>query len=303
MMKKNIQKTQQLYDTSLQDKIFDTVNTIFLLVLLIAMVYPFWYVLMYSISDAKLASVGGAFFWPKGFSLDSYMAVYHNQSVLSGFKVSLIVTIVGSLAGTFFTATTAYPLAKARLRGKSFLSFFVLFTMLFSGGMVPTFLLVKGLGLLDSLGALILPGLVHAWNVLVMRSFFRTLPESLEDAAKIDGASDLHIFFRIVLPLSKPVLATIALFLAVGYWNDFFSSILYITTKSRWSLQAVLREIITTTQTAMQMVGVDIQGSTSISTISVRMATIMVSTVPILLVYPFIQKYFVKGALIGSIKG
>jgi putative aldouronate transport system permease protein len=282
---------------------FDIFNIFFMIILIILMVYPFWHIVMYSISDVRLAMRGGLFLWPRGFSLETYRVVLKNPVVLSGFRVSVIVTVIGTAFATFFTATTAYPLSKKRMRGRTFFSLYVLFTMLFNGGMIPTYLLVKSLGLIDTLWALILPNAIHAWNIFVMRNFFATIPESLEESARIDGASDLLIFFKIILPLSKAVLATIGLFLAVGYWNDFFSTILYIQSRNKWALQAVLREIVTNTEMAMSRQGMSAVHRQTITTQSVIMANIVIVTVPIILVYPFVQKYFVKGVMIGSVKG
>jgi len=285
------------------EKMFHMINHIFMTLLIVLMIYPFWYIVMYSLSNSKLAAAGGLFLVPKGFSLESYKTMIGNVSFLSGFKVSAIVTVCGTMFATFFTATTAYAISKKRLRARKFFTFLILFTMLFHGGMIPTYLLVKQLGLLDSYLALILPPAIGAWNILVMRSFFVGIPEELEEAAKMDGASDLTVFFRVVLPLSKAVLATVGLFLAVAYWNDFFSTILYITDKNKWALQAVLRDIINNAATTLSSQGISLGFQQEISESTVKMASIVVATLPILMVYPFIQKYFVKGALIGSVKG
>jgi putative aldouronate transport system permease protein len=285
------------------EQIFSVVNYIIMIILIILMIYPFWHILMYSISEVKLAATGGIFLWPRGLSFETYGVVFRNRSVLTGFQVSLTVTILGTLVSTFFTATTAYPLAKSRLRGKTIITFLIFFTMLFSGGMIPTYLLIKSLGMIDKYTALIIPGAISAWNVFIMRNFFAAIPEALEESARIDGATDLKIFFRIILPLSKPVLAVIALFNAVMYWNDFFSTILYVTSKDMWSLQAVLRELITSTGAAMQRQGVNVINEQRMTTETITMATVVVTTFPILIVYPFAQKYFVQGVMIGSVKG
>jgi putative aldouronate transport system permease protein len=289
--------------SSFGEKVFHVLNNLFMVLLIIIMLYPFWYVAMYSISDSKLAAGGGLFFVPRGFSLASYQLVLGNTSFLSGFKASFIVTVAGTILSVFFTATTAYAISKKRLRGKNLFSFLILFTMLFNGGLVPSYLVVKNLGMLDTYWALILPNLIGAWNILVMRSFFTGIPDELEEAAKIDGAGDITIFFRIVLPLSKAALATIGLFTAVYYWNDFFSTILYITDKNKWALQAVLRDIVNNTSSALQSQGVAIGYQQNVSENTVKMASIIVATLPILIIYPFIQKYFAKGAMIGSVKG
>jgi putative aldouronate transport system permease protein len=292
-----------MIQTSFGEKTFNLLNVTFMILLTIVMIYPFWYLTMYSLSDAKLAAGGGMFFVPQGFSLAAYEVVIGNASFLSGFKVSFIVTIIGTMLSVFFTATTAYAISKRRLRGKTFFSLIILFTMLFNGGIVPNYLLIKDLGLLDTYSALILPSIIGAWNILVMKSFFSGIPDELEEAAKIDGANDLTIFFRIILPLSKPVLATIGLFTAVYYWNDFFSTILYITDKNKWALQAVLKDIVSNASSALQSQGIAIGYQQNVSENTVKMASIVVATLPILIVYPFIQKYFAKGAMIGSVKG
>ncbi|WP_233711153.1 carbohydrate ABC transporter permease [Lederbergia citrisecunda] len=286
------------------EKLFSLFNYLFMIVLLILMLYPFWYLMMGSISDAKLAAGGGLFLIPAGFSLDAYKAILSNSSFLSSLKTTVIVTLAGTFLGTFFTATTAYAISKKRLRGGGLVSFLILFTMLFNGGLVPSYLLVKMLNMMNTIWALILPNLLSAFNIFVMRSFFKGIPDTLEEAAKIDGANDLTIFFKIVLPLSKPVLATIGLFIAVFYWNDFFSTILYISDKEKWQLQAFLRDIISNTaQVVKSSSGVGMGMQSSVSEFTVRMASIIVATTPILIVYPFLQKHFAKGAMIGSIKG
>jgi putative aldouronate transport system permease protein len=179
----------------------------------------------------------------------------------------------------------------------------ILFTMLFNGGMIPNYLLIKNLHLVDNRLALILPGLISAYNVIIMKTFFLSIPDSLEESARIDGANDVSIFVRIILPLSKASLATIALFMAVGYWNDYFSSVLYINSGSRWALQSVLRFMLTNTQQALAQAGVSVVAVTNTTAGSIKAASIVVATVPILVVYPFVQKHFVKGVMIGGVKG
>ncbi|QHW31795.1 carbohydrate ABC transporter permease [Paenibacillus rhizovicinus] len=285
------------------EKLFTVLNYGFFIILIAVMIYPFWYMVMASVSDSSLIAKGGLFLVPVGFSVDSYKAVFQNVSILSGFKVTIISTVAATLIGTFFTATTAYAISKKRLRGQRVFSFLILFTMLFSGGLIPNYLLIKQLHLIDSYWALILPGAVGAWNIFVMQSFFKGLPEELEEAAKIDGANDLTVFFRIVLPLSKAVLATVSLFIAVWFWNDFFSSVIYMSSKEMWQLQMVLKDLISNTSAAVQQAGIDISYQGEINEFTLKMASIIVSSLPILIVYPFLQKHFVKGALIGSVKG
>ena len=284
------------------ERTFGVFNYIFFILLCIVMVYPFWHVIMMSLSSVEATAKGGIFLWPKGFNLDTYAQVFRDPSIWSGYLTTVLVTIFGTLFGTLFTATTAYPLSKKELPFARTMLLLVLFTMLFSGGMIPGYLLMKNLRLIDNRLALILPGLISAYNVIIMKSFFMTIPESLEESAKIDGATEVTIFWKIVLPLSKATIATIALFTAVGYWNDYFSTVLYINTKEKWALQAVLRYMLTNTNQAMQSAGVTVAAATNVTAATIKSASVVIATVPILCVYPFVQKYFVKGVMIGSVK-
>ncbi len=282
---------------------FSIFNYIFFTLLCIVMVYPFWHVIMMSLSSVEATAKGGVFLWPKGFNLETYAKVFNDPSIWSGYFTTILVTLSGTLFGTLFTATTAYPLSKKYLPFSKAMLLLVLFTMLFSGGMIPGYLLMKNLGLIDNRLSLILPGLVSAYNVIIMKSFFQSLPESLEESAKIDGATEVTVFWKIILPLSKATIATIALFTAVGYWNDYFSTVLYINSKERWALQAVLRYMLTNTNQAMQSAGVSVAAATNVTAATIKSASVVVATVPILCVYPFVQKYFVKGVMIGGVKG
>lgn len=283
--------------------IYDYIIILTLILVSLVMLYPFWHELMYSFSDPVKAATGGVFLLPRGFNLKSYWSVLRNKSVWTGFRVSILVTAAGTFFGVLVSSMLAYALSKKEMPGRKVLIGMVFFTMLFGGGMIPNYLLVKELKLIDSYGALILPGLLSAWNIFILKNSFAAIPASLEESARIDGANDLTIFFQIVLPLSKAVLATIALFTAVGYWNDYFSTILYIVSKDKWSLQAVLREILSSAQSAMSSSGISVRAEEAISSETVKAATIMVATVPILLIYPFVQKYFIKGVMVGSVKG
>ena len=299
MTKKKSNKIQ----TSLGEKVFTVFNYIFFTVLCLIMVYPFWHVAMESLSSTSAVLRGGVFLYPKGFTLGTYQSVFKNPNIFSGFRTSILVTVTGSLAGTLLTAMTAYPLSKSRLRGGKVMMMLVLFTMIFSAGMIPNFLLIKNLGIYDTRWALILPGLISAYNCVLMKNFFYSIPESLEESAKIDGANDVQVFFRIVLPLSKATIATIILFNAVGYWNDYMSTVLYVQALDKWSLQAVLRQMLTNTQQAMEQAGVDVLAQSNTNAVTIKAASIVVTTLPILVVYPFVQKYFVKGVMIGGVKG
>ena len=299
----NITTNKNKIKTSPGEKIFTVFNYTFFTILCLLMVYPFWHVLMQSLSSTEMALKGGIFLWPKQFNLGTYKSVFKNPQIYSGYATTLFVTIIGTVLGTFLTATTAYPLSKTGLRGHKVIMLLILFTMIFNAGMIPNYLLIRNLGLYDSRWALILPLLVSAYNTVIMRSFFTSIPESLEESARIDGANDVRIFFSIILPLSKATIATIALFTAVMYWNDYMSTVLYIQSTDKWSMQMVLRNMLTNTQQAMQQAGVNVRAQSDANAVTIKAASIIVSTVPILIVYPFVQKYFVKGVMIGGVKG
>ena len=283
--------------------VFTAFNYTFFTLLCLIMLYPFWHVVMMSFSSVEATAKGGIFLWPKGFNLDTYSKVFKDPSIWSGYLTTISVTVIGTIFGTLFTATTAYALSKKRLPFGRVMSLLVLFTMLFSGGMIPGYLLMKDLHLIDNRLSLILPGLISAYNVIIMKSNFQSIPESLEESAKLDGANDVTIFWKIIMPLSKATVATIALFTAVGYWNDYFSSVLYINSKDKWALQAVLRYMLTNTNQAMQAAGVTVVANVNVTAATIKAASVVVATVPILCVYPFVQKYFVKGVMIGGVKG
>ena len=237
---------------------------------------------------------------PETFTLDAYRYILSTSTIFRALGVSVFVTALGTFVSLLLTSFMAYALSKPYLRGRRVINFLVVFTMLFSGGMIPTFIVVQNLGLIDSLWSLILPVAINAFNFVIMRSFFQAIPDSLEEAARIDGCSDLGVFLRIVLPLSIASIATIGLFYAVGYWNTYQNAILYLNDSTKWPIQVLLRQIV--------IVASGMNADASVVDVvppaqSVKMAVIVVATLPMLLVYPFIQRYFVKGALIGSVKG
>ncbi|MCM3496555.1 MULTISPECIES: carbohydrate ABC transporter permease [unclassified Paenibacillus] len=280
---------------------FDVLNALILLGVVTACLYPFIYMLAVSLSDSAAIASGTVWLWPKGFNLDMYRYVFEDGRVLKGYKNTFIYVVLGTAISLMVTALGAYSLSKTKMvMGKPILMMIV-FTMFFNGGMIPTFLVVKELGFVNTVWGMVLPGAVGTWNLLIMRTFFMGMPQELEESGKIDGLSEVGIFFRIVLPLSKPVLATIGLYYAVGMWNNFMGPLLYLRDADMQPLQVILRNIVL----SGQFTGTDgpVVGDIVVVEDGLKFATIMVSTVPILLVYPFIQKYFVKGALIGSVKG
>lgn len=280
------------------DRVFSVGNHAFLIFAALITLYPMWRELSISFSSMEEAMKGGVFLWPRGLTTDAYQFVLESEYIWTAYRNSIFITVAGTLIAVLFTATTSYPLIKSGLPVRKALLYGILFTLLFNGGIIPTYLLVKGIGLLDSLWSLILPNAISAYNVIVMMSFFRTIPLELEESAMMDGANPIRVFFQIILPLSKPVLATIAIWEAVGFWNNYLQAIFYLNDKSNYILPVLLKDIIEGQELA-QMTG-EITGS---STDSVIAATIMLSIIPIVCVYPFLQKYFVQGTLIGSVKG
>lgn len=280
---------------------FDVLNALLLTGVVAACLYPFIYMLAVSLSDSASIAKGEVWLWPKGFNLDMYRYVFEDGRVLKGYKNTIIYTSLGTLISLIVTALGAYALSKNRMVMCKPVLMMIVFTMFFNGGMIPTFLVVKELGFINTIWGMVLPGAVGTWNLLIMRTFFMGLPQELEESGKIDGLSEIGIFFRIVLPLSKPVLATIGLYYAVGMWNNFMGPLLYLRELDLQPLQVILRNIVL----SGQFTGTEgpVVGEIVVVEDGLKFATIMVSTLPILMVYPFIQKYFVKGALIGSVKG
>lgn len=282
---------------------FDTVNYIVLTLFGLAAVLPFVYVIAGSFaSDAELTS-RAVFFIPKTFTLNAYEFIFSTGTIVKSIGVSVYVTVIGTLVNLFFTVTMAYSLAKRGLYGRNLVLNLVIFSMLFGGGMIPTYLVVKELQLLDSLWALMLPGAISAFNLIIVKNFFQEIPKEIEEAGRIDGCSELGLLWRIVLPLSMPVLATFTLFYAVGHWNDFFSALLYINDPEKWPLQVMLRQIVLLSQAAAGDLNSMDPNFVKPPDQSIKMAVIVVGTIPILCVYPFLQKHFAKGVLLGSVKG
>ncbi|MFC0211898.1 carbohydrate ABC transporter permease [Paenibacillus chartarius] len=288
---------------SVSGTIFDVCNYAFLGLFALEAVLPFIYIIAGSFaSDAELTE-RAVFLIPETFTIAAYEYIFSTDTILRSISVSVYVTVIGTLFNLIFTVTMAYPLARRALVGRNLVLNLVIFTMLFSGGMIPLYLVIKELNLLDSLWALILPGAINAFNLIIVKNFFQELPPELEEAAKIDGCTDLGLLWKIVLPLSKPVLATFTLFYAVSHWNSFFDALLYINDPSKWPLQVMLRQIVLLSQSAAGDLNNMDPGFVQPPDQSIKMAVIVVGTIPILLVYPFLQKHFAKGVMIGSVKG
>lgn len=294
-----------VYKKSIGSKIFDLFNCIFMLGVIVVTLYPMYYVLVCSLSDSNsLIGERGLILFPKGLNIAAYKAVFSNPNIFSGYGVTLFVVIVGTVLSVAATAIGAFLITRKNLRIRKALSYMMVFTMYFSGGMIPTYLMVyKFLHLGDSIWALILPVMISTYNLLIMKANFEALPDSLEEAAKIDGANDILILIRIILPLSLPVIAVMFLYYGVGYWNSWFTAMMYLRTRSKFPLQLILREILLSNDVTSMGTGGASTGDRYLIGESIKYATIVVATLPILCLYPFIQKYFVKGVMIGAVKG
>lgn len=285
--------------------IFDSINTVFMIIICFLCIYPIWYVIVNSFNDAKDAMMGGIYWWPRMFSLKNYQAVFEDSSVIQAFKVTFGKTIIGTTINVLFTAMVAYPLSKPNLVGRKFYMAMGTITMFFSGGLIPTFILFKKLSLLNNFLVYIIPSAFNFFNLLIFINFFREIPQSLEESARIDGGNEWKVFTRIILPLSKPVLATIALFAGVGQWNDYFGGLMYMTDRVDLEpIQTYLYRMVaqvSSSQMASSIAASNIKASDSTST-SIKLATMVITTLPICCVYPFLQKYFVKGMMVGAVK-
>ncbi|MBD2847796.1 carbohydrate ABC transporter permease [Paenibacillus sp. IB182496] len=287
---------------SFGEKGFDVINIGLLGLVAILMVFPFLYIIALSFSDEKTIAEGGLILFPKGWSLEAYRYIFSTDTLVRSLYNSILITIGGTIVNLAMTSLMAYPLAKTHLLGRRGLLMLVIFTILFSGGLIPTFLVVKWTGLLDSLWSVIIPTSISAFYLIILKNFFQQIPEGLEESAKIDGANDMVILLRIVLPLSLPAMATFALFYAVNHWNMYFHAIMYINDNSKWPIQVLLRQIVILSQSAVGDSS-SISDETVLPPQSIKMAVIVFATVPIMLVYPFLQKHFAKGVLLGSVKG
>lgn len=288
---------------STEDIIVDVFSYLFLTLYGLIVLLPVLNVLFKSISEDWAVTSGKVGLWPVGFQLNTLKVVCSSSQFINSFMVSIALTILGSVAAVFITSITAYPLSKPDIPGKKVIMIMFIFTMLFSGGLIPNYLLIKNLHLLNKFGALILPSMLSVFNMLVIKNCFESIPESLEESAKLDGASSMRILFSIILPISKPTLATITLFYGVGYWNDYFNAMLYINKAALKPIQLYLRDILISAMDPMAIMNMDAEQRMNMSTEGVRSATVVASMVPMILVYPWLQKYFVKGVLIGSVKG
>lgn len=290
---------------SVGEHCFDIINVLIMIGIAVITIYPIFYVAVCSVSEGnQLIGARGLILWPKGFDLSAYKAVFSNPNIFSGYRTTLIVVVLGTTLSVLTTAIGAFLITRKDFAAKKVLSYMMVFTMYFTGGMIPTYLVVNNfLHLGDTLASLILPMMISVYNLIIMKANFESIPDSIEEAAKIDGANDIVILFRIILPLSLSVIAVMVLFYGVSYWNSWFQAMMYIHDRSRYPLQLILREILISNDTSSMGTVSSAAGDQYMIGESIKYATIIVATLPILCLYPFIQKYFVKGVMVGAVKG
>lgn len=303
MMK--INKKKSAFGLTVGERIFEGVNLVILILLGALMLFPFLHLIAKSFSSNNAILLGKVVAWPIDFQIGTYEYVIAQSHFWDSLKVSLFITCAGTLGAMIMTCVTAYPLSKPWLYGRKIATVFFVFTMVFSGGMVPNYLLMRTLGLINTVWVLFVPGMLSVYNMILMKNFFEEIPEAVEESAQLDGAGNIRILWSIVLPMSLPAMATIGLFYAVGYWDNYMNGLLYITTPSLRPLQTYLYQLVTeATAATEQFAGnMDAAENAALNTESIRSATIMLACVPIMCVYPFLQKYFVTGMRVGSVKG
>ena len=285
--------------------VLDIVKVVFLAVVVVVTVYPFWNIFIISINDATDAIRGGLYFLPRKLSLSSYAEILGRSTFLASIKVSVGRTLIGTPIAVLVTAMLAYPLSRKDLVGRKFWNLLFVFTMYFGGGLVPYYLVLKGIHMLNTFWVFIFPMMMSVYNMILIRSYIESMPDSLFEAAKIDGANDLVVFVKMVIPLSKPILMTVALFVAINQWNSWFDAYLYTSDQALKPMQSILVEILNQYQTgaSTSQAMSNAKAGVTVTPDSIRMAATMVATLPIIMVYPFVQKYFVKGIMLGAVKG
>lgn len=279
--------------------IFDTLNLLILCLLAFSTIYPFWDTLVVSFSSLKSYLSSSVHLWPKEWSVEGYSYMLSNPLLWTSYGNTLFITIVGTCINMLITIMTSYVLSKTYLRGHRVMTFLCVFTMMFSGGIIPTYMVIKDIGLLNSVWAMIIPTAISTYNMIILRNFFSAMPRELEESATLDGCTEIGVLFRIVLPVSLPAITTVTLFYAVDHWNDFFSAIMYINKQKSWPLQLFLRSMLYENEAAYQ------SGGESLFLLGqpMKMAAVMMAIIPIMCAYPFFQKYFTKGVMTGAIKG
>ena len=285
--------------------VLDIVKVVFLAFVVVVTVYPFWNIFIISINDATDAIRGGLYFLPRKLSLSSYAEILGRSTFLASITVSVGRTLIGTPIAVLVTAMLAYPLSRKDLVGRKFWNLLFVFTMYFGGGLVPYYMVLKGIHMLNTFWVFIFPMMMSVYNMILIRSYIESMPDSLFEAAKIDGANDLVVFVKMVIPLSKPILMTVALFVAINQWNSWFDAYLYTSDQALKPMQSILVEILNQYQTgaSTSQAMSNAKAGVTVTPDSIRMAATMVATLPIIMVYPFVQKYFVKGIMLGAVKG
>ncbi|WP_240418081.1 carbohydrate ABC transporter permease [Paenibacillus periandrae] len=296
-------KEHKLKKTLSDETIFNAVVNALAVLILVIVLYPLIFIVSASFSNPALVLNGEVYLLPKQITLEAYQNVFHNEKIWNGYSKSILYTFIGTLINIFMTTLAAYPLSRPDLPGRGGIMFFVTLTMFFSGGLIPSYLIVKNLGMVDTMWALIIPGAIATYNLIVMRTYFQTsIPWELQEAAHIDGCSNWRLLTHVILPLSKPILAVMVLFYAVGHWNSYFNALIYIRTKELYPLQLVLREILMVSQADAVDSNVGLESKVLLAE-SIKYVVIIISSLPVLIMYPFVQRHFVKGVMIGSLKG
>lgn len=296
-------KTQNAIRLTTGEKVFNIINLIVLLILGALMLFPFLNTIAKSFSSNNAITTGRVFLIPVDFHLGTYKYVTRESQFWDSLKISLLITVMGTFGSMILSCLTAYPLSKTWLYGRKGIVLFFVFTMLFSGGMVPAYLLMRTLNLINTVWVLFVPGMLSVYNMILLKNFFEDIPAEVEESAQLDGASNIRILFSIVLPMSLPALATIGLFYAVGYWDNYMTGLLYLTQPDLRPLQTYLYQVVTEAINIDENLGMDAAEAAALNTEGIRASTIVLSCIPIMCVYPFLQKYFVKGLRVGSVKG
>jgi putative aldouronate transport system permease protein len=297
-------KKRKITGAVILDSFWTVVIYIFLGVCVLTTIYPFWHVLMYSVSDSHASMSGGLFFVPRDFSLLGYQMIFRTRQIFTAYGNTIAKTIVGTLLSVIISSLTAYPLSIRRFRGRNFFSGMIFFTMLFSGGIIPTYLVIKDLHLLDTFWVYVIPGMMSAYNMFILRNYFASIPASLEESAMLDGANPFQTLFLIILPLSTAALAAVAMFYGVGNWNSYMDGVLYVNNQRLQLLQVYLRQMIGAAGAKGTLSAADnLSAASRLTEETMKMVVISVAVLPVLFVYPFLQKYYTKGVMVGSIKG
>lgn len=299
MKKKAVMKSRK--PQSKASRAFDVVNYVLLGLIGLVMFYPMFYVFIVSISSAEFINKGLVTLFPRGINFEAYKIVFQNKQIWSSYFNTILYTTVGTLINLVCTAMCAYPLSRKDFYGRGPLTIFVTLTMFISGGMIPLYLVVMQLNLLNSIWAIVLPPAISTYNMIIMRTSFATIPDSLVESAYLDGANDIQILAKIVLPLSKPIMATMTLFYAVSHWNSYFPAMIYLNDQKKYPVQVIMRDIVIAGDFTQQ--GGDVSSSLNVVATNYKYAVIIISVIPILLVYPLLQKHFTKGVMVGAVKG